>query len=145
MQEGYSLDKFRKADREDLPPNEKQKLEKYDAILSNGYAEKLQEQLQKGEIGEARATVLSLLDSLSPSKMGYIVGPQFGGKGGYREHEQLRQKYAETKKGQLELAQQEAEAVNEDYENLKNEVKQKAEEYESAVEDLKNYVESNLK
>ena len=64
MEGSYSLDKWRNASKEDLPPDQKAKLEKYRTFFeeSSKGLKALDESLERGDISDARHTVAALLD-----------------------------------------------------------------------------------
>ena len=140
--EGYSLDKWRNASKEDLPPDQKADLEKYNALVeeSSKRLKALDESLERGDISSAQRTATSLLELFRqiPSTIKY-----FGGSG-YQEHEKLKEAYEETKEGQRMLAHQEATHHNELYDKLIDDAEDKRKEYELALNKLKAFSAENL-
>jgi len=136
--EGYSLDKWRNASKEDLPPDEKAQLDKYDALLEEGSKrlKALDESLESGDIGTARHTAASLLELLSTIRY-------FSGKG-YREHTKLKEAYANTKEGQEMLAHQEATNVNQRYDTLVDDAEDARKTYAQSLEKVKAFAAENL-
>jgi len=136
--EGYSLDKWRNASKEDLPPDEKAQLDKYDALLEEGSKrlKALDESLESGDIGTARHTAASLLELLSTIRY-------FSGKG-YREHTKLKEAYANTKEGQEMLAHQEASNIDQRYDTLVDNAEDARQKYEQSLAKLKEFAAENL-
>lgn len=119
--EGYSLEKWRNAPSEDLPPEQKAELEKFDNLFRN-----LDESLEKGDISAARYAAASLAHVYKTFKHFSF--------GGYQKHEKLRKEYAETKEGQWMLAHREAGMSNEVYDKLLDDTEDRRREYAQAVE-----------
>src|SRR3989338_692060 len=123
--EGYSLDKWRNAPKEDLPADQKAQLEEFDNLFKN-----LDESLEKCDIGAARYAAASLLNVYKTFK--------YFSFGGYQKHEKLREEYAKTKEGQWMLAHREAEMLKEVYDKLLDDAEDKRREYARAVEKVTN-------
>ena len=132
--EGYSLDKWRNATKQDLPPEQKKKLETYEAFIDQ--LGKLDEKLEKGDISSARHAVASILNLAHAVR--YFSGRD------YADHMKLREAYADTKEGQEMLAHQEATNVNQRYDTLVDDAEDARKTYAQSLEKVKAFAAENL-
>jgi hypothetical protein len=150
----YSKRKFNEAEKETLSPEDMEKLKEFRSLQSRW--EKIDGDIRAGAetSGATTESILSFLEGfielMKPRQFAYVVGV------GGVEQTELENKYAETKKGQIELAHTEAVILNDELgartERLKKAIpngKNNPKELEEALSDfremMKELNEGNLK
>lgn len=136
MKNGYSKEKFMGAKNETLNPEKMKELEKFRALLARWKEIDGAGRTAGGEPIAASESILSFLkgflEFLKPAQLEYVVG--LGGV----EHFELEKEYAETKKGQAELAHNEAKLFNEELDARANRLKKAIPNRKSEPEEFKN-------